>query len=573
MLTNSTWNRVDGWLEGFLEDPSGADPFRVLQVQRFVIVRAVVALVALIALFPLALIHQSSPGLLEGTAMALVMSQLAAAFVLLRFRSLDAAQALASTVLAFFVALSSLEEPIFATLAFMLIPMEVASFRSRRAIALAVALIVPTALVAVGLPKVGIGIKPVGMEVVFSIGMAFLLGHMVAHAFSVRRMDGLLHRASLAGDRREADVLATIDDLVTWHDGMGAVLRASSAAPRLLGASSSTLRGIGLFQRIHVGDRPAYLKALSDAAHGSTPARARIRVRSGATDAPGMEPRMIWLEMRAHRLPTSSDERGIVVAMMREIDEHQAELERLEATHREVVSLAEGRARLLTTAGHALRKPLMNIQGYSTLLMEHRGRSNYAEIIRQDTERMLESVDALLTLSAIEAERYALAYEQIDVATLLTEVCATVAADRQNARLDIRCEMPPALPRVRADRKAFRQILLALLSNAFAATPQDGEIFVKAHVDGRSLSLSVKHSGLSSPTNDAEIAGARLRLALVRALVDLHGGRVSLAEVGQGAHVHINLPIEADRPLQAESHSVVRSMVNSHSGVRLLKAG
>ncbi|WP_112663123.1 sensor histidine kinase [Microvirga flavescens] len=528
MLTNSTWGWVDEWLEGVLPNPSGADPLSALPQQRFIVARCVAALAGLVALFPLALMQAASPGLLEAAVVMFVLSQIGAIAVALRFRSFAAARVLSAVTLAALVALA----------AFALSRSDTSS---------------------------------VGAEVLFGSGIALFFGHMAAHAFSVRRVEDALRRAALSGERREADLLSTIDDVVTWHDGMGAVLRASSGSVRVLGAPAATLRGIGLFQRIHVADRPAYLKALSDAAHGSKSARARLRVRSGASEA---EPATVLLDMRAYRLPHSDDEKAIVVSVMRDIGEHQDELDGIEAARREAVAEAEHRAQLLDMAGRALRKPLNDIHGYARL-MTGRGalvhRKDYADVMRKTSERMTETVGAFLELASVESGSRALAYEAVDVAACLDECCESLMEVSRQARVTIRREVSSALPLIHADRKALGQIFHHALSNVLMRAEEGGEVAVDARVDGRNLSFSIGVSRRSfDAIKNAQDPEVELRLALVRALVVLHGGHVSVSD---GAGIHIDLPIEAGRSLATDDGSNVRSIIDSDPGVHFLKAG
>lgn len=96
--------------------------------------------------------------------------------------------------------------------------------------------------------------------------VAILHALLIAAAFLRRRDDEVReHRAS---DARARLMLEHVGDLVTWHDLSGAVVFANEAARALTGSEPPQLHGKGLFERVHIADRPLFLKALSDAAHG-----------------------------------------------------------------------------------------------------------------------------------------------------------------------------------------------------------------------------------------------------------------------------------------------------------------
>ncbi len=95
------------------------------------------------------------------------------------------------------------------------------------------------------------------------------IGHIAAQALEHFRHEGRWLARLRDNERRDRMLLSAIDDLVTWHDHNGRVLEASASATRFLGAEPAALQGHGLLERVHVGDRPLLLQALSDvAAHG-----------------------------------------------------------------------------------------------------------------------------------------------------------------------------------------------------------------------------------------------------------------------------------------------------------------
>src|SRR6202012_5773640 len=109
-------------------------------------------------------------------------------------------------------------------------------------------------------------------------------------------------------------------------DRGGAVLFASRESENVFGLSSHELMARGFFERVHVADRPIFLKAISEAASADETVTATFRLRRSATGP--VDPMFVWVEMRARR--QSGDEAGMVVAVVRDVMRaklHEEEIE------------------------------------------------------------------------------------------------------------------------------------------------------------------------------------------------------------------------------------------------------
>ena len=153
-------------------------------------------------------------------------------------------------------------------------------------------------------------------------------------------------------------------------------------------------------------------------------------------------------------------------------------------------------------------------------------------------------------------------------------------AEQSGLRLHRDCDLN--LPQVVADERACKQILINLLSNAVKFTPAGGEVRVTARLEGRSLCIEVADTGVGVKQSDlprlgeaffqSAATGARngegtgLGLSVVRGLVGLHGGDISIASVlGQGTRVKVLLPI--DGGLRAAKRSSATIAVIPLSGL------
>ena len=163
-------------------------------------------------------------------------------------------------------------------------------------------------------------------------------------------------------------------DVITRHGRNGAVLFVSPAAEPLFGVAPSALAGHGMFERVHVADRPAYLTALADAAARDEDRALEFRIRRGG-DEHGQGAQLgghfVWVEMRCRPLDQSSTtpagERE-VVAVLRDISERKTQERALEIARAESQRANAAKSRFLATMSHELRTPLNSIIGFSELL-------------------------------------------------------------------------------------------------------------------------------------------------------------------------------------------------------------
>jgi cell cycle sensor histidine kinase DivJ len=556
----------DEWLAGLVHRCTAASPVERMRRQVFVASKLVTALVSLVAL-PLSLLGQASPGFLEHWAV-LTLAPLAAVFVLSRWGWLDAAQGLVSAALTLFIAhavIGSGGSLLSTFLALLAVPLEAMASGTRRGFALSCLLALLGLPLSFMLQGMGLPDRSLSLGAILAIAGAVVLGHVLARLLMNRQIDRLIADAARLGAEREGETLLAMDDLVTWHDANSAILRSNGASARLLGLPPSAVHGDGLFGHIHVADRPVFLKAVSDAINGAESAQACIRVQSGGgMGAAGQS--MIWLDMRVHRLSLNGDERCAAVAVMRDISVHKRMEEELQSVRRDAMSAREAHADLLALVGHELRAPLNAIIGYSEILMGKGGlsladrRQSYAEIIHQSGEHMLETVNAVLDLSSIEAGRYHLTFDEFDVSDFVQECCKDMALPAQRAGVVLSHALASGLPHLVADRSACRRIVLNLLADAMKNTPRDGHVSVDAHYDGEAVVLSVRGTGVErnpprlgepfqhDPVHSRAETESSLRLSVACGLVALHHDRIRMVSTpGNGTCVSISLPVDVRR--------------------------
>jgi two-component system cell cycle sensor histidine kinase PleC len=184
----------------------------------------------------------------------------------------------------------------------------------------------------------------------------------------------------------------------------------------------------------------------------------------------------------------------------------------------------------------------------------------YSTDIHASGQHLLDLINEILDLSRIEAGRYELNEEAVQLAYIVDE-CRHMMNLRAKAKNQtIREMVDPSLPRLWADERAVRQIVLNILSNAIKFTPQGGEILVKVGwTSSGGQYVSVKDTGPGIPENEIPIVmssfgrgslaiktaeqGSGLGLPIVKGLVDLHNGGLQLkSKPREGTEVIVTFP-------------------------------
>ncbi|HWK35799.1 ATP-binding protein [Sphingomonas sp.] len=222
------------------------------------------------------------------------------------------------------------------------------------------------------------------------------------------------------------------------------------------------------------------------------------------------------------------------------------------------------RVDFVANASHELRTPLASLLGFIETLSDEAGddpavRKRFLGVMFDEARRMQRLIDDLMSLSRIEAEKYRAPEEQVDIAALVEEVRAELAATRDPRGGDIRVDIEPA-PAVTGDRAQLSQLLHNLAGNAMkygkAGTPVT---ITLARADDAMVRLTVADEGdgigpehLPRLTErfyrvdsgrSRSVGGTGLGLAIVKHIVERHRGRLDIAsQVGHGTTVSILLP-------------------------------
>jgi signal transduction histidine kinase len=239
------------------------------------------------------------------------------------------------------------------------------------------------------------------------------------------------------------------------------------------------------------------------------------------------------------------------------INDMAVELDRLERLRQEFIS----------NVSHEIQSPLTSIGGFAQALrgegLSLEQRRRYLEIIETEAGRLSKLSDNLLKLTALEAEQPPVELVPYRLDAQLRRVI--LAAEPQWNAKEIELEVGLEPTSISADQALLDQVWVNLLHNAVKFTPAGGTIAVRLHREGANAIVSVTDSGIGISAEDRErvferffkadrarnreAGGSGLGLALVKKIVSLHGGSVTVASTpGQGTTFTVSLP---EAPLTA----------------------
>ncbi len=233
-----------------------------------------------------------------------------------------------------------------------------------------------------------------------------------------------------------------------------------------------------------------------------------------------------------------------------------AELETAKAMSDEARRRAEeanlAKSRFLASMSHELRTPLNAILGFSEVMadevlgpMGNPTYRDYARDVHESGRHLLDLINEILDLSRIEAGRYQLNEEPVQLLSIVEDCCHMMELRARNKGIRIVQDFESELPRLFADERAVRQITLNLLSNAIKFTPTGGEVRVRVGwTVGGGQYVSVKDNGPGIPPDEIPVVlsafgqgsiaiksaeqGTGLGLPIVQGLVAMHGGAFDL---------------------------------------------
>jgi cell cycle sensor histidine kinase DivJ len=539
---------------------------------------------AAFAAFPIYLAMRGAPTALEVAAFAWLIAPILLSWFLSRTGHYEGAHVLSSlalTGLVMTVALTTGGIESFAAIWLVVVPLEAALSASRRVVAFACALTLACTALLIVSGHFDLLPLPDANSISRGVFMAFGVASATLYAAGLAFGAESLARTSVALLYVEEDryrlLARNMSDVISRHSRNGAVQFISPAVETMLGAPVSRLLGHGLFDRVHVADRPAYLTALSDAARGgearSVEFRLRREVPRGGARSQNNQVDFIWVEMRCRPLEqalevaVSPEAEAEVVAVMRDVTDRKLQEQALDLARTAAEQADASKTRFLATMSHELRTPLNAIIGFSEMIVQEDvlmidaiRRKEYAQLINDSGQHLLSVVNGILDMSKMETGNFEISPEPFAPRAALVNCCNLLALKARENAIDLVTRAPEDLPVMTGDPRAFKQIVLNLVANAIKFTERGGSVTVSAAVEGSRLVLRVSDTGVGISTDDLKRIGdpffqagktyqrrhegTGLGLSIVKSLVGLHAGEMTVqSKLDEGTTVTVALPL------------------------------
>lgn len=543
---------------------------------------------AALATLPIYLAVRGAPQEVEVMVFAWLIAPILISYYLSRTGHYERAHILSSTALAAVVMAVCINTggiSSFAAIWLVAVPLDAALSASRRAVAIAVVLALGCALGLVMMDAFGVlpvSRIPASYSSLFeALGIATATIYASALAFSAESLARMSRKLLMVEEERYRLLAHNISDVISRHSRNGAIRFISPAAEALLGTPAALLLEHGLFDRVHVADRPAYLTALSEAARSGDERSVEFRVRREMLErTPTAD--FIWIEMRCRPIDAASrsmtDPSVEVVAVMRDVTERKIQEQALEAAHMEAERAGASKSRFLATMSHELRTPLNAIIGFSEMIVRENEmmidaarRQEYAKLINESGLHLLSVVNGILDMSKMESGNFEIVPELFAPRESLIGCCNLMVLKARENGIDIVTRAPVDLPQITGDPRAFKQMILNLLSNAIKFSERGGTVTVTAATEGSRLLVRVIDSGVGIGAEDLKRIGdpffqagktyqrrhegTGLGLSIVKSLVAMHGGEMTVqSQIDVGTTVTVALPMVFTPPAEKPSN-------------------
>ena len=373
-----------------------------------------------------------------------------------------------------------------------------------------------------------------------------------------------------AGENRDKAYLAyrlmaeEASDIVILHEPDGSIFFASSALERILKRTTADIEHSKVLEFVHPDDIDDALKIRAVPLPGHT-LTATYRVRHG-------DGHYVWIEVTTRGVyDGQTGEYRNLISVSRDVTERMNHELEIKAAQERAESANKAKSRFLANMSHELRTPLNAVIGFTDLMRQRtfgplgsERYEEYATLIYDSGQLLLDLISDMLDMAKIEAGKLELNFERVDVNGTV-EDCVRMLRDRaEDNGLEFTCSLPEEPVFLVADKRAVKQVLLNLLTNAIKFTPAGGHVGVSVRYGDGQATITVRDTGIGIPAADLPRlgnpfeqvnadpmlakAGSGLGLALVRALMEKHKGSLTItSEEGVGTVVQVVFPLVAGK--------------------------
>jgi PAS domain S-box-containing protein len=356
-------------------------------------------------------------------------------------------------------------------------------------------------------------------------------------------------------------------DIVIVREADGRISFASPALERVLGRRPMDLDRNNFLDLVHPDDIEKARTINAIPLPGKTLSTVfRVRHCDG---------HYLWLETTIRAIyDQQSGQLRNLLSVSRDVTERVNHEMAIKAAQARAESANKAKSRFLANMSHELRTPLNAVIGFTDMMRQqtfgplgNERYEEYATLIYDSGQLLLDLISDMLDMAKIEAGKLELNLENVDFKGTIDD-CVRMLRDRaENSGLELTISMPREPLFVVADKRAVKQVMLNLLTNAIKFTPAGGHVGVSVRNGDGQVTITVRDTGIGIPAADLERlgnpfeqvngdpmlakSGSGLGLALVRALMEKHGGTLKIeSEEGIGTEVRVTFPMQA-RKLEA----------------------
>ena len=330
-------------------------------------------------------------------------------------------------------------------------------------------------------------------------------------------------------------------DILSKQDYKGVLLYVSPACRALLGYAPEEMIGRSAYDFFHPDDVDAIRKAYQDLSQcpDSLTFTYRMRRKNGEH---------IWIETINQPL------RDMNAGRVKEF----LSISRDITARREAEQLKD---ELVSTVSHELRTPLTSLRGFTELMLRkefsREKQKEFLTIIHSESIRLTNLINDFLDLQRLESGRQQYHFQAFSLPALLQESVTIFSGGKDQGHFHF--DLPSHLPAISADQDRIQQVLANLFSNAMKFSPEGSPIIVGAHAQEREVVVWVRDQGVGIPAealprlfnkffrvdnqDTRSIGGTGLGLALIKEIIEGHGGRVWVeSAAGKGSTFFFTLP-------------------------------
>lgn len=278
--------------------------------------------------------------------------------------------------------------------------------------------------------------------------------------------------------------------------------------------------------------------------------------------------------------------------IMQDVTESKLKEQALNAAKDAAETAYASKTRFLANMSHELRTPLNAIIGFSEMMQQQLigplGNNRYLDYvgsIHQSGQHLLDLINDMLDMSKMEIGKYEIDPEELNISKLIRLAVHMVEGHAQDNGVRLITDRIFDDLKICADRRAMMQILLNILSNAIKFTPDGGEVEIACTQLGRNVEILVSDTGIGIPADKIDIVtkpfeqvrdqyvrdhkGSGLGLAITKDLVELHGGKLTIAStLGEGTSVFVSVPQNMEALVQEQDSFVIQSFRQSFNMIK-----